>query len=78
MGVHWKSGGYSAHVEIFLVVDGEWLPVSHIGPYSFVLREPRRVRRGSAQIVIRIDGDEKHVDVILGSADPTEEEVTYA
>lgn len=78
MGIHWKDGGFSTCVEIFLVVDGETIPLSQIGPHSFVLREARSIPRGYARLLIRIDDEEEWHDVILGAADPSEMEVTYA
>jgi hypothetical protein len=78
MGIHWENGGYSAEVEISLIVDGQEYPVAQIGPHSFILRTPQAVKLGYAKIITCIDGRKTEKDVILHAADPSESEVAYA
>jgi hypothetical protein len=73
MGIQWQHGGYSAEVEIHLVVEGRRFAVSHIGPDSLILRDEESVPNGHAQIIIKIDGREEVHDVIIHAADSTSE-----
>jgi hypothetical protein len=54
MGTQWKDG-YSAHVELTLVVDGERLPVAQVGPESLILRNASELEPCFADLIIRID-----------------------
>jgi hypothetical protein len=54
MGTQWKDG-YSAHVELTLVVDGERLPVAQVGPEAFILRNARELAPCFADLIVRID-----------------------
>ena len=71
MGILWKDG-YSAHVEIYLIVGDEHLPVAQVGPNSLILRQPSELPAGHAQIVIKVDDHEEVHDVILGTTSGTE------
>lgn len=77
MGIQWQDGGYSAEVEIFLLVDGRKLPVSHIDDKTLILREGEAVPDGPAQVIIRIDGRENIYDVIINAGESTSE-LAYA
>lgn len=77
MGVEWQDGGYSAEVEIFLLVDGRKLPVSHVDDKTLILREEEVVPNGPAQIIMRIDGRENTYDVTI-EANDSASELTYA
>ena len=77
MGINLRDGGYSTRVEIFVLIEGEMVPVSQIGPHSFVLREPRRGSLGPAELLIRIDDQEERHPVVITSEDPTATEMAY-
>ena len=65
MGTSWANG-YSAHVEIYLLVDGEPLRVAQVGPGSLILRDLREIPPGaSAKLVIKIDDHNEEHDIIL-------------
>jgi len=65
MGIQ-RENGYSAHVEIYLLVDGEPLRVAQVGPGSLILRDLREIPPGaSAKLVIKIDDHNEEHDVIL-------------
>jgi hypothetical protein len=78
MGVHWKQGGYSATVEMYLLVEGERHEIAQIGPSFLLLSHPRLINSGHAQIVIRVDDHEEIQDVILCQSDPASLELAYA
>lgn len=78
MGVHWKQGGYSATVEMYLLVDNKQYDIAQIGPSFLLLSHPQAISSGHAQIVIRIDDHEEVQDVILAQSDPTSVELEYA
>jgi hypothetical protein len=65
MGMHWKDGGYSASVEVYVIFDGQRIEVAEIGPESMVLRNHERSLRGPAEIVIEVDGQKEIHNVIL-------------
>jgi hypothetical protein len=65
MGTSWAHG-YSAHVELFLVVGGEKLRVAQVGPDSLILRDLRVIAPStSAKLVINIDDHREEHDVVL-------------
>lgn len=78
MGIHWVEGGYSADVEIYLLIDGTRHDVAQIGPDFLILRNPSDVPVGNAQIVTRVDEKLERRDVILNCADPAKGELAYA
>jgi hypothetical protein len=56
---------YSAEVNIYLQVNGERLPASHVGPDSITLRAAQELPPTTAQVVLIIDGHERVRDVFL-------------
>ena len=50
MGSHWSDGGYSAEVEIYLLVYGEMLRVAQAGAGSLILRDFRPLPATNADI----------------------------
>ena len=66
MGQRWLDG-YSAEVEIYLVVDGRRYDVAQIGKGKILLRDTHSIRDStSATLVIKIDGVEEVEHVLLG------------
>ncbi len=78
MGMNWPDGGYSSEVEIYLLVDGKKVPVSHIGPDSIILRNKEFVRSGHAEIVIIVDGVPEVHSVFVSAVDSDLPELSYA
>lgn len=65
MGHRW-SDGYSADVEIFLLIDDQRHDVAQIGAGSLILRRPREIAPDTtARLIIRIDGREDDEQVLL-------------
>lgn len=65
MGTRWADG-YSSQVTIYLIVGGESLDVSAVGPDSINLREPRAIPPNtSATLVLKIDDHEERDEIVL-------------
>jgi hypothetical protein len=65
MGNAWQDG-YSAHVDLYLLIDGEQIGVSQVGPGWFILQDDRHLPPGSeGELVVAIDGSEKRQHVFL-------------
>ena len=60
-----NSAGYSAHVEIHLILNGERLDVGQLGPEYCMLREPREFPPSPAEIVLVVDDEETRLPVFL-------------
>jgi len=78
MGQRWLDG-YSAHVEIYLLIDGKRHDVAQIGGGELILRNHVDIEPGTtATLVIVIDGNEERETIVLtaGSA-KIEEPVPY-
>jgi hypothetical protein len=66
MGQKWPDG-YSAHVDLYLLVNGSRFPLAQVGAGSLILRQPQDIPAGTqAKLVISIDGREDIEDVVLG------------
>jgi hypothetical protein len=66
MGQHWKDGGYSSEVEIYLQIADKSLRIAQIGPNSFILRDHCEFPPGTeGTIVIKVDGRERKVHAFL-------------
>lgn len=78
MGRYWVDG-YSADVEIYLLLeDGRRLEISQIANGRFFLREPSALPEMFARVVIKVDGRERAIDVLLyQGADPKDPCVSY-
>ncbi len=65
MGIRWQDG-YSSEVRLFLVIDGERIPLSHVSDRNIMLRNRREIPSGTeAEIVIVVDGQEETHRVFL-------------
>ncbi len=64
MGTQWKDG-YSAHVELTLVVDGERLPVAQVGPESIILRNARELEPCFADLIVQIDDSVHNYRIVI-------------
>jgi hypothetical protein len=78
MGFRWQDGGYSAEVQIYLIVDGRRLPVAQVGKDFLILREPADIPSGHAVLNITIDGNEQLHDIILATSNPATAELEFA
>ena len=78
MGQRWFDG-YSADVEIYLVIDDKRYEVAQIGSGSLILRDFREIPPCThAKLIMNIDGNEEAEDVFLGDgAKGNEELVPY-
>ena len=65
MGQRWFDG-YSADIEIYLLINGKRYDVAQIGGGSLILREPAPIPASTnARLIIRIDGHEEVEHVFL-------------
>lgn len=77
MGQRWLDG-YSAAVEIYLLVDGTRYDVAQIGAGSLILRGPAQIAAQTmATLVMVVDGEEERQQIVLCSNVQDEEPVTY-
>jgi hypothetical protein len=60
-----NSYGHSADVRMKLFVNGDILPISHLGPDFLILRTPIEHAPTDAEISLSIDGDESRWTVRL-------------
>jgi hypothetical protein len=66
MGNRWKDG-YSASVELYLLVGGERFRVAQVGPKSFVLKDDDALIPPGTEgyLVIIVDGRKKSYPILL-------------
>lgn len=67
MGTHWKGGGYSATVELYILLDGDdFIDIAGVGPEDFRTREPVTFPEEIAgTIVVKVDGKEHKTNVVI-------------
>ena len=78
MGQRWLNG-YSADVEIYLLIRGERFDVAQISDGSLILRDSNDIPPGTeATLVIKIDGHEEREHIFLrAGAESSEEPVPF-
>jgi len=78
MGQRWFDG-YSAAIEIYLLIDGKRFDVAQIGQGGLLLRDPVPIPPStSARLIIKIDGNEEVEHVFLAEgADCSERLVPF-
>jgi hypothetical protein len=77
MGQRWLDG-YSAHVEIYLLVDGQRHDISQVGGNSFILRgAPNIPAQTAATLVIKVDDEEERQDILILDKVRQKEPVAY-
>jgi hypothetical protein len=59
------AAGYSADVQLFLIVDGRTYALAQIGPDFVTLREPAELPTADAEVVMVVDGRENRWAVTL-------------
>lgn len=65
MGKRWTDG-YSADVELYLMVDGERYEIAQVGNHRLVMRDERSLPAGTeAILVINVDGVERRREINL-------------
>ena len=75
MGQRWLDG-YSAEVEIYLLIDGRRLDVAQIAGDTLVLRDQQVIPpETSATLVIKIDGHEEREQIFLQAGAESSEEL---
>ncbi|HZN34637.1 MAG TPA: hypothetical protein VFB80_12505 [Pirellulaceae bacterium] len=60
-----NSAGYSAHVEMFLILNGQQFDLGQIGPEHCIVRNPAEVPPSPGEIVLIVDGNETRLQVYL-------------
>lgn len=68
--------GYSARINLELIVNGQVIDVAQTGPDKLILREPATLPAGEATLVITID-DKRHVTPIIMSETTASEIVHF-
>ncbi len=61
-----RADGYSAHVDIYLIVGNEKIRISRIGPDSFVVADRVEIPPATqCTLVIRVDDHEEACDILI-------------
>ena len=77
MGQRWLDG-YSADVEMYLLVKGKRYDIAQIGGGSFILRGEHDIpAKTSAELVIKIDGEEERQQILICEDARQDEPVAY-
>jgi len=77
MGQRWLDG-YSADVEVYLLVKGKRYDVAQIGGGSLILRgDPAIPAKTQATLVVVVDGIEERQEIILCDDTLSEEPVAF-
>ena len=77
MGQRWLDG-YSAEVEIYLLIEGKRLDVAQIGGGSLIMRgNPVIAAKTPAELVIVIDGEEERQKILLCQDARREEPIAF-
>ena len=67
MGQLWLDG-YSAEVELYLLVDGQRYEIAQVSNGAFILRDARTIPPNTkATLVIKIDGHEEREEIFLAA-----------
>lgn len=73
-----NSSSYSAHVEMYLLLDDQTLPLGQLGPAHCILDQPAQFPPRQGEIVLNIDGSESRLPVYLpDGASPATCRVSY-
>ena len=73
MGKRW-SDGYSADVEIYLMIDGRRYDVAQVSGKSLFLRDHHQILPGTnAELVMRIDDHKQSEKVVLQAGTKSDE-----
>jgi hypothetical protein len=56
---------YSAEVTLSLLIDGQELQISQVGPDMFILRDQLNTTTTNATLVITVDGNERRQEIVL-------------
>jgi hypothetical protein len=73
-----NGNGYSADVKLHLVVGDRTLELAQIGPNDVVLRTPTDLPPSDAEVVMKIDGQERRWSVRLPEGSTVTMETTPA
>ena len=77
MGTIWKDG-YSADVNLYLVVGDEAIDIAQVGPSFLILSESRPIESCFATIVVEVDNRRTEYSVLLDDASIESPIVNYA
>ena len=77
MGQRWLDG-YSADVEIYLLIEGRRYDIAQIGGGKFILRgSPQITAQTLATLVILVDGEEERQEIVICNDVQHEEPVAF-
>jgi hypothetical protein len=65
-------GAHSAHVEMQLIIGGESISITHMGPNYLCVESDRVHPPGEATIVLQVDQSERRWTVLLPDGIPAE------
>jgi hypothetical protein len=78
MAIASNLDSYSADVSLEIVVQGETIDVAKIGPHRLVLRQPRKLPAGAAELRVTVGENTTSQQIILSPrADAVSAEVNY-
>jgi hypothetical protein len=77
MGTIWKDG-YSADVNLYLVVGDEVVDIAQVGPSFLILSEKRPIESCFAMLVVEVDHRRTEYSVLLDDASIESPIVNYA
>jgi hypothetical protein len=71
--------GFSAHVTLGIIVDGQRIDIAKVGPKTLRLRQPMQGLEGkAAKLIMTVGSTRKTQDIILSKCSPTDpKEVSY-
>jgi hypothetical protein len=69
--------GYSSVVDLRLIVNGETVDVGQTGPDRIMLRQPRELPAGPAELVITVDGKKTTYPIVLQATNGPATVVSY-
>ena len=73
-----ETSSYSAHVDMFLILDDHKLSLGQLGPAHCILEQEGDFPPGDAEIVLIIDGHESRIPVYLPNGiSPDQQRVAY-
>lgn len=59
------GGGYSARVDLFLIVHGERIEVSQVGAGVLYFQEPVLLREDQATLIVDVDGNAARREITI-------------
>ena len=60
-----RGGGYSAHVELTLIVAGDRIELAQVGHQRIYLRSPMTLPAGPAELIVQVDGNARRKNITI-------------